>query len=148
MSRWEAGVREAVPGIGNSRSQGLGAEQSPLCAESPGRPGPRMVVPRASSLPGLDSLLHSPPPPGTPGLGLTQSLAFVRLDGHQWELRGMGLMKCFRQLLVRQEVVVCGLQEGPGIFLYFIIRLASFVGGGRGSCANGGTHRGSGSVTI
>lgn len=28
--------------------------------------------------------------PGTPGLGLTQFLAFVRLDGHQWELRGMG----------------------------------------------------------
>lgn len=49
MSRWEAGIREAVPGIGTGRSQGLGAEQRPLCAK-PWEPrskdgGPQSIKP-------------------------------------------------------------------------------------------------------
>lgn len=44
MSRRESGVREAAPGRGTGRSQGLGAGQKPQCAR-PGRLGPSMVVP-------------------------------------------------------------------------------------------------------
>lgn len=49
MRRWEAGAREAVPGIETGRSQGLGAKQSPLCAE-PWEPrskdgGPQSIKP-------------------------------------------------------------------------------------------------------